>query len=625
MKPSTKRFQPWSIACLGVCMALPIGCTSPLLLTSSSSGGKEARTLAEVTPEPERDDVLLVKDVSKPWGLNYTTLEGVALVTGLSKTGSDPPPSPQRAALLSDMQTYEVKNPNMVLASAETSLVLVRCFLPPGVRKGDRCDVEVRVPSKSETSSLRGGWLMRARLRQVALVDSTLHSGHVEGLAEGHVLVDALFDGQTDKVRESRGRVLGGGIALASRSIGLVVESEQHSIRTSSQAAAAINSRFHTYDRGIKRGVATPKRDDFIELDVHPRYRHNLVRYVRIIQNIAVSESPVDRVHRLEQLERKLLEPNTAPAAALQLEAIGKEAVRVLQKGLSSGDPEVRFYAAESLAYLDDATAADELARTARDLPAFRWHAIAALAAMDHVGAYDALERLFHVSSAETRYAAFRALRMKNPLDPLVRGRMLGDEFSYHTLDTTGPAMVHLSRSRAAEIVVFGQNQELAHVDFLYAGKNILLKDSGDGRIKVSRFAPGEEDRQQFCTRKLDDIVQTLVQIGGGYDEVVEFFQDAKRKECLAARVVVDALPRLNRERRSAADNPSDEPSSDEASRNVASPLPDMFRENASPGGDVHWEDGERTSRLSPDISPDAAAEDDQGVWTRVKGWFRPG
>ena len=70
-----------------------------------------------------------------------------------------------------------------------------------GVQKGDRCDVEVRIPSKSETASLRGGWLMRARLREMAVLDNALHTGHVEGLAEGHVLVDAIFDGNTDKVR----------------------------------------------------------------------------------------------------------------------------------------------------------------------------------------------------------------------------------------------------------------------------------------------------------------------------------------------------------------------------------------------------------------------------------------
>ena len=49
---------------------------------------------------------------------------------------------------------------------------------------------------------------------------------------------------------------------------------------TSSQIGNAINRRFHTFDRGIKEGVAKPKTDEFIELKVHPRYKDNIDRYM---------------------------------------------------------------------------------------------------------------------------------------------------------------------------------------------------------------------------------------------------------------------------------------------------------------------------------------------------------
>ncbi|NLF69023.1 MAG: hypothetical protein GX575_08200 [Candidatus Anammoximicrobium sp.] len=595
------------------------GCTSPLLLTSSDT--KDVKGLAELESVPDEDSVLLIKDVSVPWGLNHIALEGVGLVTALDKTGSDPPPSSQRTALISDMQTYDVKNPNMVLGSAETSLVLVRGYLPPGVQKGDRYDIEVRIPSKSETTSLRGGWLMRARLREMAVLDNSLHTGHVEGLAEGHVLVDSVFRGDDDKVGEVRGRVLGGGVALTARPIGLAIQSEQHSIRTSSQVGAAINARFHTYDRGTKRGVATPKRDNFVELEVHPQYKHNLVRYVRIIQSIPISESPTDRVRRLDRLERKLLEPATSATAALHLEALGKESVRILRKGLTASDPEVRFYAAESLAYLGEASAADALADTARNQPAFRWHAIAALSALDHVSAYDALAQLFDVPSAETRYAAFRAMCAHNPSDPVVRGKSFAGQFTYHTVDTDGLPLVHLSRSRLSEIVVFGQDIELRPPAFLYAGKKILLKDAGGGRVKVSRFAPGQEDRQQFCSLKLDDVVRTVVEIGGGYDDVAQALLEAKRKGYLEPRVVVDALPRVNRAKpRSESSQPAEESPGDDAQK-VASPMPDLFR-NRLPGDgeDAEWNGGEPANWQEPDVDP--AEEEPEGFWEKWKKWF---
>ena len=73
----------------------------------------------------------------------------MALVTGLDNTGEDPAPSPQRAALLHELQTIGVQNPNQLLASPSTAMVMVRGFLPPGVQKGDKFDLEVEVPSQA--------------------------------------------------------------------------------------------------------------------------------------------------------------------------------------------------------------------------------------------------------------------------------------------------------------------------------------------------------------------------------------------------------------------------------------------------------------------------------------------
>ena len=50
-----------------------------------------------------------------------------------------------------------VKNPEQLLASEKTSLVLCTAYLPPAVQKGDIVDVEITMPAKSLTKSLRGG------------------------------------------------------------------------------------------------------------------------------------------------------------------------------------------------------------------------------------------------------------------------------------------------------------------------------------------------------------------------------------------------------------------------------------------------------------------------------------
>lgn len=93
-------------------------------------------------------------------------------------------------------------------------------------------------------------------------------------------------------------------------------------------------------------------------------------------------------------------------------------------------------------------------------------------------------------------------------------------------------------------------------------------KTRGGGRVKVSRFAPGQEDRQQFCSLKLDDVVRTVVEIGGGYDDVAQALLEAKRKGYLEPRVVVDALPRVNRAKpRSESSQPAEESPGDDAQR----------------------------------------------------------
>jgi len=594
------------------------GCTSPLFLASSSS--KSSVDVEELSAEQD-DGVRLVKEFTRPWGTNYLKVEGVALVTGLDRTGSDPSPSPQRTMLINEMQTHEVKNPNLVLASEDTSMVIVRAFLPPGVQKGDRIDVEVRVPSRSETKSLDNGWLMETRLREVAILDNSLRTGRVEAIAEGPVTLDAVFAGSEDKVRVVRGRVLGGGVSATSRSLGLAVRTENHSIKTATLIGAAINARFHHFEHGAKRGVATPKRDNFIELEIHPRYKHNLARYMRVIGNIAVGESPADRVARLELLELKLLEPATAASAALQLEAIGKEAVRVLQQALQSQDPEVRFYAAEALAYLDDPAAAEPLGQTAGEEPAFRWHAIAALSAMDHVTAHDELSRLLHGTSAETRYAAFVALRSRNAMDPLVRGETLGGLFNLHVIDTSGPPMIHLSRSRRAEVVIFGQQMQLRPPAFLYAGQQIMLKGDGPNRIRVMRFAAREEDRELTCSPQLEDVIQRIVELGGTYADVVQFLQEAKAKDYVDARVVVDALPAWGREYRRDASEDATEEASDAADRRVASPLPGLFE--GSPSASDREQDAD--DELPFDVAPSDEEESDAGWWDRLGSWFHGG
>jgi hypothetical protein len=503
--------------------------------------------LRQQSPEPQLSDgdsplTTLVGDLAHPYGMEYIKLEAVALMTGLQGTGEDPPPSPQRAALLGEMNRREVKRPNQILASPNTALVLVRGLLRPGIEAGEQFDIEVRTPSRSNTSSLRGGQLLETRLTEMAVLGGQIRQGHLMAIAEGPMLVDPTADSPEELARARKGRVLGGGRASKSRSLGLVLDHEKQSVRMSQTLSKAISKRFFSYFEGQRRGVATPKTDEFIELQLHPRYKDNVGRYMRIVRSVAVNESHNQLQTRLQLLNNQLLDPITSAAAALRLEAISSDqAIEVLKQGLVADDPEVRFYAAEALAYLDITEAVDPLVKIAREEPVFRAHALVALSAMDDGAAYDQLRTLLEVKSAETRYGAFRSLTAMAPNDSLVRGEMMNNKFRYHILDIPGESLVHVTSSHQPEVVLFGKEHRLTLPLVLDAGPHILVNGLSGGEVKISRF--GETTQQRVVSNNLDAVIRTVVELGGEYPDIVQMIQQAKDTGCLTSRFRVNAIP----------------------------------------------------------------------------------
>jgi len=580
------------------------------------SGGCTGLAVRSQSPEDELDaageNIRLVGDVAVASGTEPLAVEAIGLVNNLPGTGSDPAPSPQRESLLNEMQTRGVSNPNRILASPTTELVMVRGFLRPGIQKGDPFDIEVRTLGKSECTSLRDGWLMEVRLRQMAVMDGGVKEGNAMALGQGSLLVDPSARAD-DVVANCRGRVLAGAVSMTSRELGLVLKPDERSVLISSQIGNAVNRRFHNYEQGIKLGVSKPKTDEFIVLKVHPRYKDNLERYIRVVRSIPLRESPQEQSARMQLLERQLLDPITAAVAATRLEAIGKDALGVLKKGLASTDREVRFYSAEALAYLDDNSAAAPLGELARDVPAFRAYALTALSAMDDFAAYDALYELLKVPSAETRYGAFRALWAMNNRDSVTRGEPLGD-FSYHVLDVGGPPMVHCTRSYRAEVVLFGPNQKLTTPIAIEASKNIMItsKESNSDTVTVARFSVDQPDQKRVVSTRLDDIIRAMVELGAHYPDVVQMLQQAKSAGALASRFEVDAIPKGGRTY--FRNGSAEEETTVDEDIVVGSPLPDLF------GRRVSDEELGQSSK-SADASDQNTDEEDESPGP-IRGFF---
>ncbi len=532
-----------------------VGCGLGLLFLGGCSTWNPLATRSQSPEEKAKDRQKrrdtrgqLVGDVASPMGMFPVPIEAVGWVTGLHGTGSDPEPSPQRAVLIEEMQRRGVENPNALLASHNASLVLVRGVLRPGIQKGDHFDIEVRVPGRSETTSLRGGYLLETRLTETRLMkeDGMIHSGRDMGAAQGPILVDptATASNARDGVLLKRGRILGGGISYLSRSLGLVLKPDHSDAVVSARVAAAVNKRFHSYQKGIEIGVATAHTDKWIEITVHPQYKDNLDRYMQVIRAVAIQETSAEQMTRIVDLERKLLQAETAARAAVELEAIGgTQGIEVLLKGLKAADREVQFCAAEALAYLGRREAAEPLGQIARQERAFRVWALTALAVLDDPAASQQLGEMLNVPSAETRYGAFRALWTMNPDEPLVKGEHLGGQFGYHVLDTTGVPMIHVTRSKRAEVVLFGRSQRFAPPLSLSAGNQIMVTSTEGGEIAVSKFSVRDADQRRIVSTKVDEVIRAIVELGGTYPDVVQALQEAKAAGALPGRFEVEALP----------------------------------------------------------------------------------
>ena len=183
----------------------------------------------------------------------------------------------------------------------------------------------------------------------------------------------------------------------------------------------------------------------------------------------------------------------------------------------------------------------------------FRVYALAALAAMDQPASHLKLRKLMDEPEIELRYGAFNALRTLDPHDPflgLVRvldepkretdeddepsdsmarrhhqcgsspQRRRDDPFALYVVDSEGPPLVHVSRSRRSEIVVFGRQQKLLPPIVLDTGSILLNAAENDDKIELSKIVPsrfGDADVKITTSLDLAEVVRKTASLGATY------------------------------------------------------------------------------------------------------------
>lgn len=508
-----------------------------------------------------------IGDYTQITGKNLIALQGVGLVTGLKGTGGNPPPSVHREALLREMRRRNVKNPNQILRKPSTALVIVKAYLPPLIRKGEKFDVEVYLPGNSDATSLEGGWLMESYLAEQAMIQGRgLLKGHILAKARGPILIPPVSDENRKKAVAGilrRGRILAGGTSVAEdRNLALYLRNDFKSIRNSKRIAHRIGQRFHHFDKyGIEEALAEAKTDKKVVLKLKPRYKHNDSRYLQVVRNIAFRETDVAQRVRMQKLTEEIMIPERSQKAAIQLEAIGKKSIPILKAALKSPLLEVRFHAAVALAYLDDGSGLVHLAEAAREEPAFRVYALAAMSAIDEPEAHLYLRELMSLTSAETRYGAFRSLWTLDKNDPFIRGEDMNGQFLLHVLQTEletnalndsgtktkshkkGAPMIHITHRKHPEVVLFGSQQEFRVPIAVRAGDVLVTGAAGSDQLTVSKYAVGEKDQRKKVSKNIAVVIRTAVEMGASYPDVAQMILQAHHQGNVEGQVEIDALP----------------------------------------------------------------------------------
>jgi flagellar basal body P-ring protein FlgI len=546
-----------------------------MALTLAQMGAGPPKKKKEGLPPKVQETV---GDLSFVVSRGETKVEGVGLVVGLDNTGVDAPSSWYRKQLVDEMSKAGVEKAEKFLTNPQVSMVIVRLTIPVGVNPTDRLDVQVEVPPACGTKSLAGGYLMMTRLREVLLAGGTPKESFDVAFAQGPVMIGTPAKPNDPKV----GRVLGGGKVKKEYPFTLVIKENRESFRTSKMLETVVNERFHEFEKGHQKGVATAKTPSYLVLNVPKLYHQNQEHFFRVAQLLPMIDSPELRTRRNAAWSKELLDPKTAGIAAMKLEGLGPAGVESLLAGLKSSNAQVRFFSAEALAYLNDVSGVEALGDTAVHQKEFRAFALAAMAAMDQPASHLKLRKLMDEPEIELRYGAFNALRTLDRHDPFLglvrvleepkveaddedepsnsmalsitsaarRRARRDDPFALYVVDSEGPPLVHVSRSRRSEIVVFGRQQKLLPPIVLDTGSIFLNAAENDEKLELSKIVAskfGDADTKITATLELAEVVRKTASLGATYPQIVNILENAKRQRNLAGDLVVDAVPVSNR------------------------------------------------------------------------------
>ncbi len=294
-------------------------------------------------------------------------VSGYGFVSNLSGTGDTTAPNAVREYMVKEMikhkwdsslTTFRTPTPEEALRDPRNAIVQVDGYLPPGVRKGQRFDIQVSAIPDNNTSSLAQGDLFQTELR--ILGANPLDPGgsvNVFARAEGPIFVNPAYALKTESdierdpaARRSLrlGLIMNGARSLEDRPLGLRLR--QPSMRMSRYIEQRIDQRLQEIRPDI---VAAAQDEGIVHLYVPAALNGDWEHFAGLVNFIYLNNTPEFAAVKARQLADEAVKPD-APLLEISYawEGLGKNALPVIHERqlMSHANPDVAFAAARAAA-----------------------------------------------------------------------------------------------------------------------------------------------------------------------------------------------------------------------------------------------------------------------------------